>query len=353
MPGIIPGPAKAIALLAVLPLSGLGVCLPLDIVYADDCIAAPNSTAPQGGHWYYRIDRAKKSKCWYLHPLNQSGQEPAAGDPSRVAPSVRLQSIDTQAESLPLPLIGAPISLTSADSVKAPRMLAVKRRPVTTAIWNADAEPSRQEGSAAPSTSEARGLQDASQGDGDASNPIRSAALDATSDGDVEGSVLESSPASAIPQAPILQKEAAQTDQSDAKIIGKSAAPAEEIGEAYARPIADARSSDTESTVEHIAFSHQSNISSMGSPAAMPTGETVAILLFGMALAGFLFGLRLMIVGGRRERGVDHRESNLIDDRKQLDGRESDLETALLANMMALAPPRGPKRSNVVRPFLS
>jgi len=33
---------------------------------ADDCVAAPSSNAPQGRHWYYRVDRAKGRKCWYL-----------------------------------------------------------------------------------------------------------------------------------------------------------------------------------------------------------------------------------------------------------------------------------------------
>jgi hypothetical protein len=74
--------------------------------------------------------------------------------------------------------------------------------------------------------------------------------------------------------------------------------------------------------------------------------------MFGMALAGFLFSFLLIIVGERREHVADHRKSNLIDDRKQLDGRESDLDAALLANMMALAHPREPN-SNIFRPFLS
>jgi len=33
---------------------------------ADECLAKPNSTAPQGSHWYYRVDRAKRRQCWYL-----------------------------------------------------------------------------------------------------------------------------------------------------------------------------------------------------------------------------------------------------------------------------------------------
>jgi hypothetical protein len=33
----------------------------------DDCRAKPDSTAPAGLHWYYRVDRANNRHCWYLH----------------------------------------------------------------------------------------------------------------------------------------------------------------------------------------------------------------------------------------------------------------------------------------------
>ena len=36
-----------------------------------NCIAAPESPAPEGSYWYYRTDRATKRKCWYLGPLNR------------------------------------------------------------------------------------------------------------------------------------------------------------------------------------------------------------------------------------------------------------------------------------------
>jgi hypothetical protein len=34
----------------------------------DNCIAKPNSAAPQGSHWYYRVDRAANRRCWFLGP---------------------------------------------------------------------------------------------------------------------------------------------------------------------------------------------------------------------------------------------------------------------------------------------
>ncbi len=33
---------------------------------ASDCLASPKGAAPQGQHWFYRLDRASKRQCWYL-----------------------------------------------------------------------------------------------------------------------------------------------------------------------------------------------------------------------------------------------------------------------------------------------
>jgi hypothetical protein len=42
---------------------------------ADDCLAAPNSHAPQGSHWHYRTDRVKQRKCWYLRSQDQAAEQ--------------------------------------------------------------------------------------------------------------------------------------------------------------------------------------------------------------------------------------------------------------------------------------
>jgi hypothetical protein len=41
---------------------------------ADDCLSGPKDPAPNGSHWYYRIDHATKRHCWYLkgEKLSQS-----------------------------------------------------------------------------------------------------------------------------------------------------------------------------------------------------------------------------------------------------------------------------------------
>lgn len=33
---------------------------------ASDCLASPKGVAPQGQHWYYRLERGSKRQCWYL-----------------------------------------------------------------------------------------------------------------------------------------------------------------------------------------------------------------------------------------------------------------------------------------------
>ncbi|WFU77753.1 hypothetical protein QA645_24715 [Bradyrhizobium sp. CIAT3101] len=33
---------------------------------ASDCVASPKGVAPQGQHWFYRVERGTKRQCWYL-----------------------------------------------------------------------------------------------------------------------------------------------------------------------------------------------------------------------------------------------------------------------------------------------
>jgi len=73
-------PAAIAALVAT-----LAPTLPLEPAHAaEDCLAAPNSNAPQGSHWYYRTDRVAKKKCWYV---SQSGVARAAVAPDGYAPT--------------------------------------------------------------------------------------------------------------------------------------------------------------------------------------------------------------------------------------------------------------------------
>jgi hypothetical protein len=52
---------------------------------ADECLSGPKGQTPQGGHWYYRIDRATKRHCWYLADQREPLSQTAAPNPSASA----------------------------------------------------------------------------------------------------------------------------------------------------------------------------------------------------------------------------------------------------------------------------
>ena len=60
------------AFAAVLLSSAIGASPPAS---AADCLAAPDSSAPENSHWYYRTDRATQRKCWYLRGADKPAQQ--------------------------------------------------------------------------------------------------------------------------------------------------------------------------------------------------------------------------------------------------------------------------------------
>ena len=58
---------------------------------AEDCIAKPNAPAPQGEHWYYRIDHANNRQCWRLGPEGLRVQKGALQIEKQVAPAAAIQ----------------------------------------------------------------------------------------------------------------------------------------------------------------------------------------------------------------------------------------------------------------------
>src|SRR3979490_2529009 len=57
----------------------------------DECLSSPKDQTPQGGHWYYRIDRVTKRHCWYLKVDDEKPSQAAARpvSPKVVAPFER------------------------------------------------------------------------------------------------------------------------------------------------------------------------------------------------------------------------------------------------------------------------
>jgi len=73
---------------------------------AKDCLATPNTPAPQGSHWYYRADRDNRGRCWYLAPKGQAVR--------RV--SSRKSLLSTTTVPRPRPVAEAPAQPPSAVS---------------------------------------------------------------------------------------------------------------------------------------------------------------------------------------------------------------------------------------------
>lgn len=93
---------------------------------AADCLVSPKGAAPQGQHWYYRIERGTKRQCWYLRAAGdkdgaksvQSAQA-TSDTPTGVAPAQQQQqqhpTQDARAEYL---------TARSGDAAKAPNATA-------------------------------------------------------------------------------------------------------------------------------------------------------------------------------------------------------------------------------------
>lgn len=69
---------------------------------ADDCLAGPKGQAPQGAHWYYRVDRSTKRHCWYLADQQHTPRsQTAAAKPPQDADAAMQQSVANAHAELP------------------------------------------------------------------------------------------------------------------------------------------------------------------------------------------------------------------------------------------------------------
>ena len=65
----------------------------------DECLSSPKDQTPQGGHWYYRIDRVTKRHCWYLKEDDEKPSQAAAKLVSpKVVPPFQRSVADARAE---------------------------------------------------------------------------------------------------------------------------------------------------------------------------------------------------------------------------------------------------------------
>jgi hypothetical protein len=74
----------------------------------DECITKPNAPAPQGQHWYYRIDHANDRQCWRLGPEGipvlknapRAEKTPASGATTQSALPPQVQASVTTASAI-------------------------------------------------------------------------------------------------------------------------------------------------------------------------------------------------------------------------------------------------------------
>jgi hypothetical protein len=123
---------------------------------ATACLAAPNATAPQGKHWYYRSHRVTKHKCWYLAAEGQRtvvmeapAEMPAGTVPKRSSSTMTsdqgVQEMSTQDRS-PQP-VGVDADATPATTYAEPPS------PVALRPWPAPARPADTVGGERPAMS--------------------------------------------------------------------------------------------------------------------------------------------------------------------------------------------------------
>jgi hypothetical protein len=104
----------AIAALA-LAASAIALAAPSDAAPAESCLAAPKGVAPQGRHWYYRIERSSQRKCWYLA---EKGRRIAQRAETRAAPAQ--SQADDEGDATPAPVAAAPAAPPMATAPPSP-----------------------------------------------------------------------------------------------------------------------------------------------------------------------------------------------------------------------------------------
>jgi hypothetical protein len=87
----------------------------------DTCRASPGAAAPQGQHWYYRVDRATKRHCWYLNTEGihvhsfanvaapAPSQHESAGEPAGATANTAVQTAAPQAPPPQTAIAEAPL----------------------------------------------------------------------------------------------------------------------------------------------------------------------------------------------------------------------------------------------------
>jgi hypothetical protein len=282
-------------LVAPLLLSGEGVGFAApNTARADESLTAPNSPAPQGSHWYYRLDRTNQRKCWHLAP-GHAAQQAAAQAASETAPVTQSHSTRTRAASRPTPAAPAasiPLSINPGDAapLEHVRTLDVKPKPVSAdelVERNAQEESTEPSIPAAPAPQESASSQSSAQLDGPVPAPT------------VEWP--EARPTVAIVKAHEFSEVS-------------TTAQVETIASADARSSADSEISAAGPTI---------NTGIAGSLTSTPAVIFI-IFALGLLVAGTLSRVLMKIAAVLRTRAtVKHPQTNFVDEQRQHGRRNS------------------------------
>lgn len=93
----------------------------------DKCLSKPKGALPEGGHWYYRIDRVTKKNCWYIgdekekpaRAASQDSSPPASSVPPPRKPAAQPSISNARAE---LPMPQTRVEQETNAAAAAPRM---------------------------------------------------------------------------------------------------------------------------------------------------------------------------------------------------------------------------------------
>jgi hypothetical protein len=224
---------RSIALVATLLVwwcAGLGV--PANTARADDCLTAPNSPAPAGSHWYFRLDRAKQRNCWYLHAPDQPRQPVAAQAKSNATPPTDTIAFKKRATASP----SAPTSTSPGDSAAPLPPLKPQGAPMSSATTDQPVRQSEQKGSLATSIPDAPAPQSSQTGTQGAEPAPATATVSPDPPAVAAVKAQEPPPVSSESVRPTANARASDDAESTARDGGSTANPPGTAASVTARP---------------------------------------------------------------------------------------------------------------------
>jgi hypothetical protein len=267
----------AIAVVAALCMSGLWLGVP-NSARADDCLTAPNSSAPQGSHWYYHIDRASQRKCWHFRAPGEPAQDATAQATSEAAPAA-------QSPSMPAPFGSTPVTPSSG----------VDTAPVWPQVPQAASTTDKVVQRSTPS------ILGTSPPQASTSSPQISAQAGEPAPG----------PPVAWPDAPPAVG-TIKAQESSTVPIGAAADPVHSKAEALASDDADSTARDAEPST---------NVWTIRSLRLTP--KVFLISALGLTVVGTLFGILMKMAAARRRRLLNDPDSDQLDQATEMMSNET------------------------------